>query len=377
MTTRALGSGLEGVIASSSAISSIEEGVLRYRGYRIEDLARHAGFEEVVGLLWDGDLPSAHELDRLGRELRAAYGLPEMVDRFLRRIPPTGAGNDPMAILIASTSLMALAEPEVEHRSPEASRRKAVRLTAAMGTAVGTLCQVLYNKEPGKPDAGLPIAGNLLLMVRGDMPSPPAMRALDVALVLHADHELNASTFAARVTAATQSDMHSAVISALATLKGPLHGGANRMVIEMLDEIGDVSNVEPWFDRALAQKRRLMGFGHRVYKTGDPRAAILKELGRDLLAEGGDSSHYEIAVRLDELVSERTGLLPNVDFYSAPYYDLLGFPREMFGCLFAVSRIAGWTAHITEQYQDNRLIRPRAEYTGPGPREWLPVEQRS
>ena len=375
MTTTTPAPGLEGVIASSTAISSIEDGVLRYQGYRIEDLARKAGFEEVVALLWDGDLPKAMELETLKGELGAAYRLPEMTERFLRRIRPTGAGNDPMAYLLAAVALMALGDPEAEGRTADANRRKAVRLTAAMHTAVGTMSQALFNREPVTASPQLSIAADLLYMARGETATPDAVRALDVALVLHADHELNASTFAARVTAATLTDMHSAVASALAALKGPLHGGANRMVLEMLDEIGSVENVEPWVERALAEKRRIMGFGHRVYKTGDPRALILKELaGR--LAASAESSHYEIALRLDELVSERTGFLPNVDFYSAPTYELLGFPREMFTCLFAVSRIAGWTAHIMEQYENNRLIRPRAEYVGPGPREWRPVEDR-
>jgi citrate synthase len=374
MTTATVG-GLEGVVASSTAISSIEDGVLRYRGYRIEGLARHASFEEVIALLWDGELPTARELASIESELRAAYGLPDMSDRFLRRIPPTGAGSDPMAFLLAAVALMALGEPEAHDRSTEAARRKAVRLTAAMHTAVGTLSQALYGRERAGPDQALSIAADLLQMVRGQPAPPEAIRALDVALVLHADHELNASTFAARVTAATLSDMHSAVVSALAALKGPLHGGANRMVLEMFDEIGTVSNVSGWVDRALIEKRRIMGFGHRVYKTGDPRALILKELAGQL-ADAGPAAHYEIALRLDELVTARTGLLPNVDFYSAPIYELLGLPRELFTCLFAVSRIAGWTAHIMEQYENNRLIRPRAEYIGPGPREWLPIEAR-
>ena len=226
------------------------------------------------------------------------------------------------------------------------------------------------------PDVSLSIAADLLYMVRGQPASASSIRALDAALVLHADHELNASTFAARVTAGTLSDMHSAVIAALAALKGPLHGGANRMVLEMLDEIGSVENVEPWLDRALSEKRRLMGFGHRVYKTGDPRAEILKQLAAELPSSGDGARHYEIARALDRAVSDRTGLLPNVDFYSAPFYELLGLPREMYSALFAVSRIAGWTAHIMEQYENNRLIRPRADYVGPGPREWQPIGER-
>lgn len=375
MTTTAPASGLEGVVASSTAISSIEDGALRYRGYRIEDLARHAGFEEVVALLWDGELPNAQQIQTIRGELAAAYRLPELTERFLRRIPPTGAGSDPMAFLLAAIALMAIGEPEADDRSSEASRRKAIRLTAAMHTAVGTMSQALYSRDRVPADPGLSIAADLLFMVRGEPAPPAAVRALDVALVLHADHELNASTFAARVTAATLSDMHSAVASALAALKGPLHGGANRMVLEMLDEIGSVNNVDRWLHQALAERRRIMGFGHRVYKTGDPRALILKDLAGQLVA-GGSSNHYEIAVKLDGLVSERTGLLSNVDFYSAPTYELLGIPREMFTCLFAVSRIAGWTAHIMEQYENNRLIRPRAEYVGPGPREWLPIEDR-
>ena len=375
MTTRAL-SGLDGVIASTSAISSIEDGVLRYRGFRVEDLARHATFEEAVFLLWDGDLPTGSSLDHLNSELRAGYALPEATERFLRRIPPTGAGVNPLSYLMTAVALLALSEPEAEETTPAANRRKAIRLTAQFHTAFGVLAQALHARERVAPDVSLSIAADLLYMVRGQPASASSIRALDAALVLHADHELNASTFAARVTAGTLSDMHSAVIAALAALKGPLHGGANRMVLEMLDEIGNVENVEPWLDRALSEKRRLMGFGHRVYKTGDPRAEILKQLAAELPSSGDGARHYETARALDRAVSDRTGLLPNVDFYSAPFYELLGLPREMYSALFAVSRIAGWTAHIMEQYENNRLIRPRADYVGPGPREWQPIGER-
>jgi citrate synthase len=375
MTTTAT-AGLEGVIASSSAISSIEGGVLRYRGYDIQDLARHARFEEVIALLWDGELPDRTALADLERELRASYQLPEPTERFLRSTSPGGAGSNPMSILIAAVAMLALAEPESEGTSTSVSRRQAGRLAARMHAAVGLLAQALYGEEHRAADEGLSIAADLLQMVRGEPAPERDVRALDLVLVLHADHELNASTFAARVTAATLSDIHAAVTSALAALKGALHGGANRMVVEMLDEIGSVENVEPWLDRALLGKRRIMGFGHRVYKTGDPRALILKEVAAGLASNGEAGRHYEIAVRLDELASERTGLLPNVDFYSAPTYELLGFPHELFTCLFAVSRIAGWTAHIMEQYDNNRLIRPRAEYVGPPARAWVPMDKR-
>jgi citrate synthase len=362
MTTGALAAGLEGVIASSTAISSIEDGVLRYRGYRIEDLAQNATFEEVASLLWEGELPTRRDLDALNTELRGSYLLPERTARFLRRIRGTGARNNPMSFLITGVALLALGEPEAEETSSAANRRKGCRLTAQFHTLVGVLCQALYAREALVPNRQLSIAADLLRMVRGEPASPTEIGALDVALILHADHELNASTFAARVTAATLSDIHSAVISALAALKGPLHGGANRMVLEMLDEIGSVDNVESWLDRGLAERRRIMGFGHRVYKSGDPRADILKDLAGKLVSGGDAARHYEIARKLDELVTARTGHLPNVDFYSAPTYELLGFPRELFTCLFAVSRIA--------------LIRPRAEYVGPGPRQWLPIEAR-
>lgn len=370
--------GLDGVIAASSAICSITEGSLRYRGYEIEDLAAHCSFEEVVYLLWHGDLPqSVRTLDSFRAELTAGSELPRAVARFVQGIGPTGAGANPMSFLRTAVSTMSLFDPEEEHMSPAANLRKATRLVARMPTLVGGIANRLQNRDLGAADSRSGLAANFLQILHCQEPKADMVKALDSAFVLHADHELNASTFAARVTAATLSDIYSAVTSALGALKGSLHGGASQSVLAMLEEIGSLADVEPWLERTLGAGQRVPGFGHRVYRLGDPRASILKDGCRTLSRSAADVQRLRVAERLEDLMRQRTGLLANVDFYSAPFYRLLGIPSEMFTAVFAMARMAGWTAHIMEQYEDNRLIRPRAAYRGAGPRNWRPIDVRA
>jgi citrate synthase len=260
--------------------------------------------------------------------------------------------------------------------SPEANRAKAIRLLAKFPTTVAAMYRLREGQEPVSPDPSLNEATDFLRMRRGENPTDAAAHIMDVALVLHADHELNASTFAARVAASTLSDMHSAVVAALCTLKGPLHGGANEAVMRTLEQIGGVDNVAPWLRDALARKERIMGFGHRVYKEGDPRARWLKRMSEQLAGETGNGTWYQMSAKLEDLMKQDKGLLPNVDFYSASVYTYLGIPRDLFTPIFAVSRVAGWIAHILEQYGDNRLIRPRAEYVGPDARPYTPMSAR-
>lgn len=365
--------GLEGIVAVSSAVSSIIDGVLTYRGIDIDELAEHATFEETVYLLWNGDLPTRGELDRLLGELGREYALPAGLLELIRRFP---ADANPMAALRTAVSALALHDPEANDMSAEANRRKAVRLVAKLPTIVAAFARTRQGLEPVAPKPDATVAHNFLYMLTGRDPEPIAVRALDKALVLHADHELNASTFAARVTVATLSDIYSGVTSAIGALKGPLHGGANEGVMEMLEEIGSEENIEPYIRGKLERKEKIMGFGHRVYKNGDPRAKHLQKMSRELGERTGNLKWYDMSVKIERLVYELKGLKPNVDFYSASVYTSLGIPRDLFTPIFAISRVSGWTAHILEQYADNRLIRPRAEYVGPTGRRYVPIEQR-
>jgi citrate synthase len=370
--------GLEDTIATSSAICYVDgdRGVLAYRGYDIHDLARHSTFEEVCYLLWHGRLPNRAELGDLQSQLAGARALPEPLIRLMRSLP----AGDSMDALRTLTSALAHYDPDVSDASPQANSRKAVRLTAQLGTLVATLGRVNAGAGPIQPDPVLGHAANFLYMLTGDRPSAVAARAFDVALVLHADHELNASTFAARVAAATLADMHSAIVAAIATLKGPLHGGANADVMRMLLEIGATSppeRAEEVVRGRLARKEKIPGFGHRVYHTEDPRATDLRQMSRDLGQRAGQPVWSDMSQRIEALVKNEKKLNPNVDFYSASTYYALGIPIELFTPIFAVSRMSGWTAHVLEQYAHNRLIRPRADYTGPEyPQRYIPVEQR-
>jgi citrate synthase len=371
--------GLEDTVATSSEICYLdgERGVLAYCGYDIHDLARHATFEEVCWLLWHRRLPTRVELGDLQSALAEARPLPEPILRLMRMLPSGQA----MDVLRTLTSALGQYDPEALDSSPQANARKAVRLTAQIGSVVATLGRLNAGGGPIQPDPVLSHAANFLYMLTGERPSGLATRAFDVALILHADHELNASTFAARVAAATLTDIHSAMVAAIGTLKGPLHGGANSDVMRMLLEIGldaPPEKAEEAVRAKLARKEKIPGFGHRVYKTTtDPRAAHLKQMSRDLCQRTGQSGWFEMSERIEALMKADKHLYPNVDFYSASTYHALGIDRSLFTPIFAVSRIAGWTAHVLEQYAHNRLIRPRAEYTGPAyPQRYVAVENR-
>ncbi|MFQ6057498.1 MAG: citrate/2-methylcitrate synthase [Anaerolineae bacterium] len=373
--TAAIARGLEGVVVATSELSFIDgqEGILTYRGLNIHDLAEHSTFEEVVYLLWFGALPTRKQLDELSSQLAANRALPEEVLAMMRTFPGTVT---PMEALRTVISALSMYDPDVEEESREANLRKAVRLTARMPTIVATYHRLRKGEEPMAPNPALRHAANFLYMLSGQVPDEVAERAFDVALVLLADHGFNASTFAARVTAATLSDIYSAITSAIGTLKGPLHGGANQRAMEMMLEIGEIENVEGYIKAALAARKRIMGFGHRVYKTEDPRATELRQMACRLGERMGNMKWCDMAQRIQEVVWAEKQLYPNVDFYTAPTLYTLGIPPDLFTPLFACSRVAGWTAHVLEQYSDNRLIRPRAKYVGPRDQPYVPIEDR-
>jgi citrate synthase len=370
--------GLEDTVATSSEICYLDgdRGILAYCGYDIHDLARHATFEEVCYLLWHRRLPTRAELGDLQSQLVAARALPEPILRLMRALP---SGNT-MDALRTLTSALGHYDPDTADNSPQANYRKAVRLTAQTSSLVATIGRTNLGGGPIQPDPVLSHAANFLYMLTGERPSGLATRAFDVALILHADHELNASTFAARVAAATLTDIHSAMVGAIGALKGPLHGGANADVMRLLLEIGKDASPEKAEDvvRAkLARKEKIPGFGHRVYHTEDPRATHLREMSRDLGERAGEPIWYEMSQRIEALVKAEKKLNANVDFYSASTYHSLGIDIDLFTPIFAVSRISGWTAHVLEQYANNRLIRPRAEYIGPEyPQRYQPLDAR-
>jgi 2-methylcitrate synthase len=365
-------------VATSSAICYLDgdQGVLAYCGYDIHDLAEHATFEEVCFLLWNGRLPTRAELGDLHSALAAARPLPERVLRLLRSLPPANG----MDVLRTATSALAHSDPDADDNSQAANTRKAVRLTAQLASLVATFGWMQARGAPIQPDPALGHAANFLYMLTGERPNATAVRAFDIALMLHADHELNASTFAARVTAATLSDIHSAIVSGIGTLKGPLHGGANADVMRMLLELGEdasAERIESTIRAKLARKEKIPGFGHRVYHTEDPRATHLRRMSKELGQRAGNLRWYEMSQRIEALVKAEKKLNPNVDFYSASTYYMLGIPIDLFTPIFAVSRVSGWTAHVLEQYANNRLIRPRAEYIGPTyPQTFVPLERR-
>lgn len=366
--------GLKGVVAGRTSLSTIdgEEGILRYCGYDIHDLAEHSTFEETAYLLWNGELPDRAELADFTTALTRERDVDDYVLDIVRRAPRDAP---PMATLRTATSALGLTDPEAEEMSAEANRRKAIRITSRLATLTAAIDRCRNGEDPVAPDTALDHASNFLYMLKGERPSDVEARTMDVTLVLHADHGFNASTFASRVTAATLSDMHSAITSAIGTLKGPLHGGANQKVAEMLDEIGDPERVVDWVDAKLEAKERIMGFGHRVYKVEDPRARHLRKMA-EKLSEEGDPRMLEIQKRLVDYVGEKKGLAINVDFYSGSAYSYLGIRKDLFPLIFALSRISGWTAHVLEQYADNSLIRPRGEYVGQSARSYVPVEER-
>ena len=370
--------GLEDVVAATSAICYLDgdRGVLAYYGYDIHDLARGASFEEVCYLLWHGRLPGRAELGDLQSQLAAARPLSEPILRLMKQLPP----GDGMDMLRTLTSALGQYDPEAADNSQAANYRKAVRLTAQLGSLVATYGRLQAGGGPIQPDPALGHAANFLYMLTGTRPNALSTRAFDVALVLHADHELNASTFAARVVAATLSDIYSATVGAIGALKGPLHGGANADVMRLLIEIGPDAGAER-IDEAirtrLARKVKIPGFGHRVYHTEDPRATHLRRMSKELGERAGNTRWFEMSQRIEALVKGEKKLNPNVDFYSASTYYTLGIPIDLFTPIFAVSRVSGWTAHCLEQYANNRLIRPRTDYIGPQyPQTFLPLEQR-
>jgi citrate synthase len=368
--------GLEDVVAADSSICFIdgERGVLSYRGIDIHELADNSSFEEVCFLLWEGRLPRREELAESRRTIGTERTLPPEILQLLSSIVPH---LTPMDALRTMVSALAETDPDVADMSPAANRRKAIRLTGQIASLVAAHHRLREGQPVVDADHSLGHAEDFLRMLNGAKPGPEAVRAFDMALVLHADHELNASTFAARVTAATLSDMHSAITSAIATLKGPLHGGANEAVMKMLLEIGSLDRVDDYIHAKLARKEKIMGFGHRVYHTEDPRATHLREMSKALAESSGETRWYDMSRRIEKLMNEEKKLNSNVDFYSASVYYMLGVPIDLFTPIFAVSRVSGWTAHVLEQYEHNRLIRPRAEYIGPEyPQPYVPFEKR-
>jgi citrate synthase len=368
--------GLEDVVALTSDICFIdgEEGRLVYRGYDIHDLVNGgASFEEVVYLLWHGELPSAAQYkdfcDTLGRD----RALDKNIIAVLHTMP---TGANAMEMLRTLVSAAGLFDPDAADTSYDASVRKAQRLVAKLPTFVTAIERYKNGQELIEPRVDLGQAANFLYMLTGKEPSAYDANAFNTALILHADHELNASTFSARVTAGTLSDMYSAITSAVGTLKGPLHGGANEQVMLMLKDIDDPAQAESWIRKALEDKRRIMGFGHRVYHTEDPRATHLRQMSKEMGEREGVTKYYEISQIVERVVKEVKHLNPNVDFYSASTYYTMGLPIHLFTPIFAVSRVSGWTAHVLEQYRNNRLIRPRAEYTGIRRRAYTPLSAR-
>jgi citrate synthase len=367
--------GLEGVVAGTSSICLVDGtlGRLLYRGYDAIELAERSTFEEVAFLLWHGDLPTRQALASLKADLLAAGTLPPLVLSLLRDLPKNA---HPMAVLRTATSALGHVDPDAGDDSPAANVRKAVRLTAQIPAIAAAFHRLRTGAAPLGPEAKLGHAASYLYLLHGTPPDPEAARALDVALILHADHEFNASTFSGRVTAATLSDLHSAITSAIGTLKGPLHGGANEEVMRLLERIGNTDRVEPVILEMLAAKRKVPGFGHRVYRTEDPRARILRPMSQRLGERVGDSRWYQLTRKVEEVVTAQRPIHANVDLYSSSVYRALGIPMDLYTATFAVSRIAGWTAHVLEQYADNRLIRPASEYVGPRHRAYVPIEAR-
>ena len=375
----AVATGLRGVVAASSSVGDVngEKGELIYQGVNIHDLATNSTFEEVVFLLWNGRLPKRAELDELRSNLAASYELPWQAIEFIKgmyaRVP---ASAQPMDALRTVVSALAMFDEESRDLSRDASIRIATRLTARFPAIVAAMDRARNDLDIVAPKPDLGIATNFLYMLKGEMPDEFDAHVLDVALILQADHELNASTFTARVVAGTLADMYSCVTAAIGALSGPLHGGANTAVMKMLLEIGSVSNVEAYIKDALARKKKIMGWGHAVYRTEDPRATHLRRLSKEMGERKGDTKWYDMTAKVEEVMKREKGLLPNVDAYSASTYYMMGIPLDLYTPIFAISRISGWTAHILEQYADNKLIRPRAEYIGPRNVPYMPIDER-
>jgi 2-methylcitrate synthase/citrate synthase II len=372
MTDPIYSPGLEGVIAGETAISTIAGG-LQYRGYSIEDLGAHSTFEDVAHLLLHGELPKANELSAFRDRLNASASIAPAILEFLGKIP---RGVAMMDILRTGASALAHWDPDTLDNSHAANLRKAEHLLAQLPIVMAARYRLAKGQKPVDYNPKLSLAGNILWMLFGKTPSERLTKAMDVSLILYAEHEYNASTFAARVVSSTLSDLHSAIAAAIGALKGPLHGGANEAVMHVLQEVGTPDRAETWIRAALANKRRIMGFGHRVYKTGDPRAAYLRALCRELAVETGHQDMEAMADTIETIVQTEKGLPPNLDWPSARLYYYMGLDVDLYTPLFVISRVVGWSAHVIEQLDNNRLIRPRARYTGPSPRKWVPVDRR-
>ncbi len=372
-----LKAGLEDVVVSNSEICFIDghKGRLIYRGYDVDDLVAHSTFEEVVFLLWQGHLPSRKELETHVKALSATANrkLPTKLISVLKLLPKK---TTPMEALRTGVSALSAFDPDADDNSREATLRKATRLTAQMPTLVAAWERIRRGKAPFAPKPRLSLAGNFLYMMSGKKPTPLATKTFDVALILHADHEFNASTFAARVTAATLSDLHSAVVSGIGALKGPLHGGANEQVMLMVEKIKDPAKAEAWIRKALADKARIMGFGHRVYRVEDPRAKHLRRLAMELGQQAGSTANVEILNTVARVVTAEKNIYPNVDLYSGACYASMGIPTDQFTPIFAISRVSGWAAHVLEQHGHNRLIRPRSDYIGATDLKYVPLADR-
>lgn len=367
--------GLEGIIAGASSICQVDEegSGLLYRGYSLEDLARHSTFEEVAYLLLIGELPSEKDLSEFSMRLSQNREIPDQLIKVYKLLPSSA---HPMDLLKTGVSILGLYDPELADNSHGANLRKAIRLIAQMPTLMAGSYRIAHGRGPILPDIKLSHASNLLYLLSGEIPDENVAKILDISLILYAEHEFNTSAFCARVTASSLSDVYSAITSAIGTLKGPLHGGANEAVMRMLFEIGEVDKTKAWVTEALAKKRRIMGFGHRVYKKGDRRSDIMKELSRRLGEKKGERKWYEISSIVEEVMFKEKGLYPNLDLYSATVYYILGLPIELFTPVFVCSRVAGWTAHVIEQHNNNRLIRPRCLYTGQRERTYIPLKER-
>ncbi|EJR18368.1 TPA: citrate synthase [Bacillus cereus] len=366
--------GLEGVVATTSSVSSIIDDTLTYVGYNIDDLAENATFEEVVYLLWHRKLPNEKELAEFNEIVSEYYKVPGEILTYLKQVDLKVA--HPMSVLRTAISMLSLYDESAEIMDEKSNYLKAVKLQAQVGTLVAAYARIRKGLDIVEPRKDLSLAANFLYMLNDREPNEVEIEAFDKALVLHADHELNASTFTARVCVATLSDVYSGITAAIGALKGPLHGGANENVMKMLTEIGEEENVESYIHNALQNKVKIMGFGHRVYEQGDPRAKHLREMSKRLCVLLGEEKWYNMSIKIEDIVTKEKGLPPNVDFYSASVYHCLGIDHDLFTPIFAISRMSGWLAHILEQYENNRLIRPRADYNGPTHQVYVPIAQR-
>jgi citrate synthase len=367
--------GLRGVVAAQSSIGDVngEEGKLIYQGYDIHDLATNSNFEEVVFLLWNSRMPTQTELDELNAKIRANYNIPAELIAAMKTFPKDA---EPMDVLRTAVSMLDFYDEGSHDTTREGATTACIKLTAQMPTIVAAWENIRTGKDIVAPKSDVNIATNFLYMMSGNLPSAEEARMMDICLILHADHELNASTFTTRVIAGTLADVYGAVTGGIAALSGPLHGGANTNVMKMLLKIGSIENVEPWLDNALETKQKVMGIGHAVYKVEDPRATWLRRFSKELGEKRGETKWFEMSEKLEKLMFEKKGMYANVDFYSASTYYMMDIPLDQYTPIFAISRISGWTGHILEQYSNNKLIRPRAEYIGARDLKYTPIAER-